>query len=1030
MGIYAFAQDREVKGVVTDKDGAPLQGVTIVIKGTTNSVTTNEKGLYRLMASPEQTLVFSFISFATKEVKVGDHPLINIAMERADNQLDDVIVIGYGSQKKIHLTGSVATVDIKHIEDLPAGNMSALLRGQMPGVSVAGGYSRPGSPAVITIRNPVYFAKDGPRGGVLYIIDDIIRSVNDFNLLDPSEIESLSILKDAAAAIYGIQGANGVVIIKTKRGKAGSAKVNYSSYYGVTDAVKMPKMMSGYEQAVYLNDLNIAGGKDTGNTVIYSPDELEYFKANNNNWLNMAWQKAFETRQAVSVSGGTEKVTYFAGFSYNTQNGNFPNINYNKYTFRASTDFKIATGLKLGLSLSGGLSDNKQIYSKIGGESVDNDWKTLTLAPQFNPPYVDGLPIMPVASGNVNVTDNYHYFAIQNSGAFTQSKPTVLNFQGQLSYEIPFIKGLTAGVNFNKNINNEFGKQYGTYYNAYTFSMLGGHKHIYGGDVLKKTALKNGDIVRLNPTVTNNYQLNASVRYDRQFGKHQIGILGVYEQSETFSDGVAGSVESVIVGGLPNTRYATGAVLVTETQSEVGRLAYLGRFDYNYASKYLVQFQWRADASTYFASENRWGYFSSVSLGWVISEEGFFRGALGAVNFLKLRASAGYLGSDNTKGYTWLRSYKIETGKAPVFGGNTERGLAVSPDVSVANRDVHWDNDDKYNVGIDAKFLNNRLSLTAEGFFDHRTDQLTSLTSSVSQLIGATLPTENFSESNNFGYEISLGWRDNINKDWSYNVNTFLTWMDNKLLKSDFPVGNIGTYLDPTGRSSDLGYYGYHHLGMFRTKEQLDQFMAENPSYTILGKKPELGMLYYADVRGPKDASGKYTGPDGKITEEDQDYLTYKSDNHYGLGFNWGVNYKTVSLNVVMGLSFGGKGAVESSARSQATATSNRPAFWADHYSPDNINAKYPNPYYKDYYNIPSSFWLRSSTTFRVASFNLSYALPNHWAQKARMSSAKLVLTGTNPLNFYNPYDYKDNSGSYDAYPNLKTFALGLNANF
>jgi TonB-linked SusC/RagA family outer membrane protein len=488
-------------------------------------------------------------------------------------------------------------------------------------------------------------------------------------------------------------------------------------------------------------------------------------------------------------------------------------------------------------------------------------------------------------------------------------------------------------------------------------------------------------------------------------------------------------VEGIIVGGLPNTRYGTGANTATETQSEIGRLAYLGRLDYNYASKYLLQFTVRADASTYFAPENRWGYFPSLSLGWVISEEGFFRKSSNAVNFLKLRASVGLLGSDNTKPYQWLQSYKIETGKAPVFGGNNDRGLAVTSDVSMPNRNVKWDKVDKYNAGIDARFLKNRLSVSADGFYDHRYDQLSSLTSSVSLLVGAVIPTENYGKSDNFGYELSIGWKDNIGKDWSYNINSFLSWNDDKRLIGDFSAGDIGTYLDPTGRSSDRGFLGYRYLGIFRTQDQLDQFLTTNPDYKLWGETPKVGMPYYADVRGPKDASGKYAAPDGKIDEEDMDYLTSKADNHYNLGFNWGVTYKTLSLNVVMGMSFGGQGAVESSARSQATITANRPAFWADHWTPQHVDAAYPSPYYKDIYNKPSDFWFRSSTTFQVANFNLSYTLPQQWVKKARMDGARLFLIATNPFNLYNPYNYKDNSGAYDVYPVLKSYSLGLNLN-
>jgi TonB-linked SusC/RagA family outer membrane protein len=636
LAMGTFAQNRIITGTVRDKDGNPLEGVTVTVKGQTGSVVTDEKGYYAIKSATGETLTFTHISFTTREMKVGSDDALNLSMTKTENPMEEVVVVGYGTQKKIHLTGSVATVDMKQIEDIPVGSMSAALRGTMPGINVAGGYSRPGNPATITVRNPLFLSKDGGKTAPLYIIDDVIRSQTDFNLLDQSEIESFSILKDAAAAIYGIQGANGVIVVRTKRGKSGAPRVNYSGSVGVTDRVFSPKMMSGYEQAVYLNDMYREQKINSSDMRYYTQDELEHFAANNYNWLDMAWQKSYQTRHAINVSGGSERATYFAGFTYNTQNGNFDGINYNKYTFRASSDIKLATGLKLGLSLSGALSDNKQVFSKQGGESLDNDWKTLTQTPQFNPPFVNGLPIL-LASANSSTIDNYHFFAIQNSGHFAQTKGSALNFQGQLNYDLPFVKGLSAGLTFNKNISNDFGKQYGTFYKVYTFSMLGGHNHIYGGDVVKTDQLENGNRVRLNPTMTDVYQLNATLRYDRQFGKHHVSVLGVYEQSETKSDGIAGMVEGVIVGGLPNTRYATGAQTATETQTELGRLAYLGRLDYNYASKYLLQFTLRADASTLFAPENRWGYFPSVSAGWVISEEPFFGRALNVVNFFKLR---------------------------------------------------------------------------------------------------------------------------------------------------------------------------------------------------------------------------------------------------------------------------------------------------------------------------------------------------------------------------------------------------------
>eukprot|EP01137_Pigoraptor_chileana_P008111 Opistho-2@54504 len=255
------------------------------------------------------------------------------------------------NRKKINLTGAVATIDMKAIEDLAVGSLSAALVSQQPGVGVSGGTSRPGDNASITIRNPILLSKDGGSLRPLYVIDNIVRSEDDFNVLDVSEVENISILKDAAAAIYGARGAYGVVVVTTKRGKTGAPKFSYSTSYGTSDA-ELPKMMNGYELATYVNDYNF---KTTTPSILYSQDELDYFKANSQDWLSQAWKSSSVTRHALNVSGGTEKATYFAGITYNQQDGNFEKINFDRWTFRASTDVKVSANVRVGLGLSGDL---------------------------------------------------------------------------------------------------------------------------------------------------------------------------------------------------------------------------------------------------------------------------------------------------------------------------------------------------------------------------------------------------------------------------------------------------------------------------------------------------------------------------------------------------------------------------------------------------------------------------------------------------------------------------------------------------
>lgn len=1039
--VVEGSKETVVTGVVIEKEtGLPIERVSVAVKGSSTGTTTNMKGEFSIkVPSSSAVLVFSFIGKLRQEVPVGSNIEFNVTLETDNTTLEDVVVVGYGTQKRSHLTGSVATVSMKNLIDLPTGSLSEALKGQIVGVNVSGGYSRPGEGATITIRNPVFYSKDGGQKEPLFVIDDIIRSKSDFDLLDPTEVESLTVLKDAAAAIYGILGANGVIVVKTKRGKSGVASINYNGSYGISSA-SLPKMMTGLEHAKYLNDFN--GGRLDWNQVnmnsdpaMYTQDELDYFSTVNHNWLDMAWQTSHETRQTLNISGGSDKATFFAGFTYADQNSNFEGLGYKRYSFRSSSDIKLTTGLKLSLSLSANLSDRRNTFNKQGNESLDNDWKTLIGESPMYAPYINGVPILIPGAGTGSNINTYHYFAVHDLDNYTSSYNSGVNFQGQLSYEVPFIKGLKAAVNFNKNIANSWGKQYGTKYDVYDFNKEGGKNHILGDSAIRKYTWSNGDRVRLNPTLTTAYQLNATVNYDRTFGKHSINALFGYEQVETFADGVAGQVDGVVVGGLDNQNFATGAQASNETISEGGRMAYIGRLSYNYAGKYLFEAQFRADASERFAPENRWGYFPSFLAGWVISEENFFSRFTNTVNYLKIRGSVGFMGLDATKSYQWLRSYAIQTGKAAVFNGNTDRGLAVVSSVDMANRAVHWDNQNKFDIGIDAQFLRRRLSVSMDGYLNKNFNMLSALTSAPSILIGTPLPSENFGAIDIFGYELSATWRDNIGKNFSYNVTANFSWADNKVIKTDVAKGNIGTHMDPTGKSQDMGFYGYRNMGMFRSQADINAYVSKYGIKTMLGYTPAQmrpGMLYYEDIRGKQDpATGKYAGPDGIIDANDQDWLTKKQDNHYSLGLNWGVSYKNLSLSVVMGMNWGGVSTVEGAARKKAEVYSNRPAFWADHWAPDHVDAKYPSPYYTSTYDVATDFWWRSSTSIRVSNLNLSYSLPQNWMRSVHMNSARFYFVAINPINFYNPYsDYKDNSnGSYDVYPSLKSFVLGLNLN-
>lgn len=1062
------AQTRTVSGTVTDEKNEPVPGVTIQVKGSTASTGTDENGKYSINVTDMQAVVITvkFIGYGYQERSVAANERnADFKLVPEANNLNEVVVVGYGEQKKIDLTGAVGVIDTKQIQDIPVVDMASALRGQLPGVSVTGGTGRPQANVTgIVIRNPLTFAAATPLP--LFIIDDVQRSQADFNALDQSEVESISILKDAAAAIYGIKGANGAVIVRTKRGKSGAPKVSYNGSLGLTGASELPKMMNGYQLATYLNYLGFAGQQATGHTIdehgyidgsstkklatYYSPDELAYFQQPENdvNFLKQAFKTAAIQHHSLNVSGGNDKVTYYGGASYVTQSSNFTGGNTgfkaDRWSYRASVDAKVASGIKVGISLSGFTTTEKKGYFKQGGENQDNDFKVLLLSPQFTKYYVNGLPnFLEGPTGNIGNTNNladFNYFYVRDhTNDYNLSKPTALNINPTITYDVPFIKGLKLTGNYNREITNTYNKQVGTNYVVYQFAGLGENNHIPGGDIINSKAQKNGDFIRLNPVYNNNYQLTGTVNYARQFGKHSISFLGLYEQISGFSDASDSRVEGVILGGYDNQNFANGAMTSVETIGHTGSEAYAGRLNYNYADKYLFEGLIRRDGSMNFAPGYQWGNFGSVSAGWVMSEENFFKDNVKFMDFFKIRASLGWLGKDASTAFQYAENYNFgQTGHGAVFGGNSDRPLTNYPNISLANGLTTWDNDTKVNLGLDMQFLNSRLSVSIDGYKEYMRNMLAQLTASTPFTVGANVPYENYGAANLFGYELSVSWKDKIGKDISYYVSPFLSWNDNKVLKKDQSAGIPGTWEDLIGGSYDQGVRGFKTIGFFRTQAEVDAYLTAHPNYTIYGLKPAPGMLYYQDIRGQKNANapGGYDAPDGIIDDNDKTFLTNHQSNHYSGGFNFGGSYKNFAIQVVTSLSWGGSATIESDALSQGSATANRPAIWApgNYWTPETPDAPLPSPYYMGktgYNNLQSDFWLKSSLQFRMTNLNLSYAFPKDWSKKFGVADIRLYANLTNPFNFYNPFSYRDNGvSSYLTYPTVKTCTFGLNVGF
>jgi len=481
-------------------------------------------------------------------------------------------------------------------------------------------------------------------------------------------------------------------------------------------------------------------------------------------------------------------------------------------------------------------------------------------------------------------------------------------------------------------------------------------------------------------------------------------------------------------------------------------LSYIGRFNYSFADKYLFEFLIRSDASTKFAPANYWGIFPSFSAGWVVSEEEFMQNT-DWVDYLKLRASIGFLGKDNTKPWLWRQRYTYQTNKGAVFGTNVTSNVGWGLKMEAApNPNVTWDNDTKYNVGLDMKFLKNRLSTTVDAYLDRNTNMLTQRDALVPVTIGGALAAENFDAIDAYGVELSLGWKDQIGKDFAYSVRLNTGLSDARYRKKDWPA--ILDYNDvyPDG-PVDMGKWGYDYMGMFRSQADIDAYVQEYSMTNVFGTavaqlKP--GMLYYRDVRGAmkSDGSGDYEGPDGIIDDKDMIQLSKKSGNPYGFSMNLGAEWKGISLTALIGASWGGFSEVPSSARYVNTNRvdyMNVPKFLNDMFSLPmtdtngnevagiaNEDAEYPNIYWSGINDVTSDFWQMSSFRMTLTNMTIGYSIPKNVVNSIGIDGCRFTLTGMNLLSFYNPLPgkFQDINSSYGAFPNLRNISLGLNLSF
>ncbi len=1099
--LPALAQTKVVKGTVVDEKGIPVIGATINVGGAKIATVTDLDGNYTLHDVPENaTIHVSYLGYKPTTTKGG-----LLKLQEDASELNEVVVVGYGVQKKAHLTGSVASVKMDEVQDLASGDMASTLRGLVNGMSINGGSARPGENATISIRNASTLGDIGTTAQQpLFVIDGYIYP-NDvkvgntyqnlgaeaFNNLDASEIESISVLKDASAAVYGARAANGVILVTTKKGKLGSPRISYSGQFGFTDEVARPKMLSAYNYGRLVNAMQAADPTNTSlnkTTGLYQADELEAMKALNYDLLDDQWETAFTQKHSVNVSGATDNVSYFAGMAYYDQDGNLGKLDYNRWNYRAGIDVKISKWLSAGLTVNGDYGKKKTPLVKVGGTSSEKDYNLLLTHPRYMPEYVTGLdangnemqyavPAFGISNSLNNQNQYYNYSVLQNNGDYKENMSSNMNIGANLSYDFGWskiLKGLKLKFSYAKSINTDKGNEYGSAYTLYKMNTLygsGGHLYtplagdaLFAYDNFTALTLGNGNYIARSMVRTDNYQMNFTASYNRKFGLHDVGALFSIEKSEAENEYLTGQREEPYPFTTKQYNSATGEMTTTFTRSESGTLSYIGRLNYSYADKYLAEVLLRSEASTKFAPKNYWGTFTSFSAGWVMSEEKWFKKSLPWVDFLKLRTSFGLTGRDNTAAWQWMQVYGQDANRGTVFGegvsNDSGNRITINKNNSAVNSDVHWDKSYKFDFGIDAHFLDQRLSLTFDAYRQWDREMLLNLSQQVSYTIGTQSAAVNRGEIDSWGYEVSLKWQDKIGKDFKYNVGINTGYSDNKVLNMDFEDEYIYRQIQ-RGHRTDIGTWGMQCIGMFRSFQDINEYFDELKSHAAAGVTPTYmgltqdkvrpGMLIYKDVRGAYDPATKtYGEADGIVDAENDQVQLGCRNNIYGFTLNAGCSYKSLSLNFQFGANWGGYTTVPSQALKPTGSIEycNMPSFWnvdnmysyQDVYDgsgnlvvAENRDAKYPNLAYSSVNSVASSFWRISSARVTLNRVTLAYALPNQWFKGIGVSGVRVNVTGQNLINFYNPYPDNFTSpmaGTYGSYPNLRKWTVGVNFSF
>ena len=977
-----------VKGLVTDETGLSVIGANVFVKGTNLGTITDMEGNFSLeVPSENDILVVSYIGYVEQQIPVKNRKNWAIILKEDAQNLDEVVVVGYGTQRKGNIATAVTTIKAEALQNRPVQTIGEALQGQIPGLSVTS-KGAPGESPSLQLRGSSMLKsstaeadKESETSGPLVLVDGVPA---DFNFLNPEDIESINVLKDAAsAAIYGSRAANGVLLITTKRGKMGKPTFRYNGSVGVNTPMYMPKPISSAEYARIKNEAE----RNMGRAPVYSDEDIAMFangtdlnRYPNTNWLDLAIQNSVTTRHGLEASGGTEKVRYLVSAGVDHQTGVFPNTQQNVFNVRSSTDITITK--KFGISFD-------MRYQLRDMEALNNQedlYKQLIVAdPTMVAYYTDGTygynpgfftnPLVPLYEGGEKLTNRH-----EASGIF------------KLDYE--FIEGLkfTGIANVRYTFQNEESRGRKTFY-----------KNYFTGEEFENGLNSFTDRRDYNAY----YNLQALLNYKKSFGVHNLDILAGYQQESENTDWLKGARSGYPTDIIWELNPGPKDNWSNDGNGEHWALAsFIGRINYDYDNKYILSVSMRSDASSRFAKGSRWSTFPSVAGAWRISQESFMEGTHNYLDDLKIRASWGQTGS--ATGLGLYPSYTLISTGGLILNNAYQQIASLK---TIGNTDLTWEHTDMLNFGLDVKMLNSRLNFTGDYYIKNTKDIL--LEMPVPLEYGFGKPNMNIGEVRNKGWELTLSWNDRIN-DFGYSISGNLSDNRNEVID----LGDTGPWKgSDTYTAVGLPYnsiYGYESMGLFQSDEEVANAPFQN-SNTAAG-----------DIRY-KNQNG-----DDKIDANDR-VVIGDPNPHFLYGVNLGFDYKNFDLNMFF-QGIGQKDRIIMDNFVRPFYDSSIFEHHLDYWTPENTGAKYPRILNKDdgtHNYQQSDYWMINAGYFRMKNLQIGYTIPREILRPAGFDRVCIYFSANNLFTVSDFVPGMDpESDKSVSYPFARTYSFGLNVQF